>query len=87
MRGESTQMLDKNGNEIFVGDTVRKQWGLWRHKDGKPTWDDGPGVTMEPEFRDHVIKKVREENSVRYLLGDCHNIWSGEEVELLRWPK
>jgi poly-D-alanine transfer protein DltD len=64
---ESTGMFDKNGKEIFVGDTVKMRWGWWA--------DTGEDI------REHVITKVKEDNKIIFQLGNCVNTWRGEEVE------
>lgn len=70
-----TNIKDLNNNMIFVGDTVKKCWGMWKHR-GK----------MTPYCQYHEIKMIQEGNTVRFLLGDCWNIWGDGDVLLCSKP-
>ena len=63
---ESTGITDKHMKMLYVGDTVRKQWGLWLGK---------------PDIQEHVITKHVKNNRIEYRLGTCANIWSSADVE------
>jgi hypothetical protein len=67
---ESTGLFDSNGVEIFVGSNVAKyNIQYWTH--------DKEHIKG---FQIYKIKKVVNDNVVRYNLGDIWNQWSGEDV-------
>lgn len=67
---EYTGINDKNGKKIYVGSKVKKRWG-WQADTG----DD---------IREHIVVKHTQDNRIEYRLGNYANIWTGDDVEIIR---
>ena len=67
---ENTGMSDKNGQAIYVGDTVKKCW----------CYDFS---SKKSSYGYHIIGKKIEANTVRYTLGNTANNWRGLDVEVV----
>jgi len=80
---KTTNKFDRDGNEIFVGDKVMKQWGWFKHNgDVKTHFQIHTIVEKDAHMMGNGQMHDDGDGKI-FCLGRTYNFWNGNEVKKL----